>query len=160
MRDLIRTLGALGAGALAMYYLDPQLGAHRRALLRELLAGGNQPAGPAALGRLGRRTYHRIPQSDPQRDAELRDEIRRRLDRLVSFPRALHVQVDNGVVRLSGNVLRQERDGLLQQVQDIPGVQKLVNAMTAHDQPNGVPQLQGAGGDDDPQQPPGTRLAA
>lgn len=159
MRDLIRTLGALGAGALAMYYLDPQLGAHRRALLRDLLAGGKQPVGPAA-GRLGRRTYHHVPQSDPQRDAELRDQIRNRLDRLVSFPRALHVQVDNGVVRLSGNVLRQERDGLLLQVQAMPGVEKLVNATTAHDQPNGVPQLQAAGGEDDARQPPGTRLAA
>ena len=40
MKNLIAKLGAVAAGALAMYYLDPQLGAQRRALLGELLASG------------------------------------------------------------------------------------------------------------------------
>ena len=147
MRNLTAKLLALGAGALAMYYLDPQQGAGRRAALRDLLfAGpGARPRGADPMvGRLGRRTYHRIPQSDPQRDAELRDQVRQRLDRLVSFPRALHVEVAHGVVRLSGNVLVQERDALLEQVQAMPGVQKLVNAMTAQDRPSGVPDVRAA----------------
>jgi len=42
------------------------------------------------------------------------------------------------VVRLSGDVLARERDGLLMQVQQMPGVLKLVNAMTAHDTPEGI----------------------
>jgi len=41
-------------------------------------------------------------------------------------------------VRLSGRVLAKERDGLLAQVQQIPGVQKLVNAMSAHDLPREI----------------------
>jgi uncharacterized ParB-like nuclease family protein len=52
------------------------------------------------------------------------------------------VSVDNGVVRLSGDVLAKERDGLLLQVREMEGVQKLVNAMTAHESPEGIALLE------------------
>jgi len=117
-----------------MYYLDPELGERRRALLAELVRSG-LPGGERRSTRVrpARRTYHRITHADPQADAELREDIQQRLGRMVSFPRAIHVQVDKGVVRLSGRVLAKERDGLLAQVQQTPGVQKLVNALTVHD---------------------------
>ena len=122
-----------------MYYLDPELGERRRALLAELvrsgLPGGDRHSG---RGRSVRRVYHRVTHADPQADAELREEIQQRLGRMVSFPRAIHVQVENGVVRLSGRVLAKERDGLLAQVQQTPGVQKLVNALTVHDLPQEI----------------------
>lgn len=131
MNKPLATLGAAAAGALAMYYLDPDLGARRRALLAELARSG-LPGERRAGGRATpRRVYHRVTQADPRTDAELRDQIQSRLGRLVSHPRAIGVDVDNGVVRLSGRVLAQERDGLLAQVQQMAGVQKLVNAMTS-----------------------------
>ena len=139
MRNLVGKIGALAAGALAMYYLDPQQGAQRRAALRELLASGVRGPTPGRVSR--RRTvraYHVTPRADPQSDAELRDRIRARLDRLVSHPGALDVSVDNGVVRLSGDVLVREREGLLLQVQQMAGVQKLVNATTAHESAAGI----------------------
>jgi hypothetical protein len=138
MRNAIGKLGALAAGALAMYYLDPELGAARRAAFIDLLRSGLRPqqSSPVLVrSRVARRAYHAPAKADPQADAELRDLIRGRLDRLVSHPRALQVAVQNGVVRLSGNVLAKERDGLLLQVQELPGVQKLVNATTVHDSP-------------------------
>lgn len=143
MKHTIEKLGALAVGALAMYYLDPQQGAQRRALLGDLLMGGlrSRDAGGQPR-RLSRRAYHRIPKADPQRDAELRDEIREALGRWVAHPRAIDVQVENGVVRLSGDVLSKEREGLLLQVLKMPGVQKLVNAMTAHDSPQGIATLE------------------
>lgn len=147
MRNVIGKLGALGAGALAMYYLDPQLGPQRRAALADLVRSGlrrrPQATGPMPT-RAVRRAYHLPPRIDPQTDAELRDRIRDRLGRLVSHPRAIEVGVEHGVVRLSGHVLAKERDGLLLQVQDMAGVQKLVNAMTAHESPQGItgPQTQ------------------
>lgn len=136
MNRPLGTLGAMAAGALAMYYLDPELGARRRALLAELVRSG-MPAERRAQrrDRLASRAYHRVTQADARSDAELRDQIQGRLGRLVSHPGAIDVSVDNGVVRLGGRVLAKERDGLLLQVQDMPGVQKLVNAMTAHDDP-------------------------
>lgn len=146
MRNIVGKIGALAAGALAMYYLDPQQGAQRRAALADLVRSGlpGQGETPAVQrARVKRRAFHARVQADPQADAELRDRIRERLDRLVSHPRAIEVSVDNGLVRLSGDVLTKERDGLLLQVQDMPGVQKLVNAMTAHDDPAGIAALQG-----------------
>ncbi|TWO73302.1 BON domain-containing protein [Caenimonas sedimenti] len=147
MRDTLSKLMALGAGALAMYYFDPRSGAERRALLAGLVKGGLQQgrsdARQAAIRRRGRgRAFHHIPSTDPQRDARLRDLIRERLGRMVSHPRAIDVQVEEGVVRLSGDVLSKERDGLLLQVNDIPGVEKLVNAMTAHEHPDSLATLE------------------
>ena len=135
MNKPMATLGAAAAGALAMYYLDPELGARRRALLADIVRGVPGERRPAGRGRYQRRAYLRATHSDPPNDAELRDRIREALDRMVSHPGALNVSVDNGVVRLSGRVLAKEREGLLEQVQRMPGVQKLVNAMSAHDDP-------------------------
>lgn len=136
MKNPLGTVGAVAAGALAMYYLDPELGARRRALLADLVRSGLPGE------RRGRLARHRYPthaqQADAQSDAELRDHIRDRLGRMVSHPRAIHIHVENGVVRLSGRVLAKERDGLLEQVQQMPGVHRLVNAMTAHDQPQEI----------------------
>jgi hypothetical protein len=137
MNKPMANLGAAAAGALAMYYLDPELGARRRALLADLVRGGlpGERSG-YGRGRMARRAAAaRMAQMDPRSDAELRDHIQSALDRMVSHPRALHVSVENGVVRLGGRVLASERDGVLTQVQRMPGVHKLVNAMTAHDNP-------------------------
>jgi hypothetical protein len=132
-------LGAAAAGALAMYYLDPDLGAQRRRLLADLVRNGLPgDSRDSRRARLARRSYLRQTSADPRSDAELRDRIQSRLGRMVTHPRAIQVSVENGVVRLSGRVLSKERDGLLAQVQDMPGVQKLVNAMTAHDVPQEI----------------------
>jgi len=139
MNKPLAALGAAAAGALAMYYLDPELGARRRALLADLVRSGlpGERRGPARGG-LSRRAYLRATHADPQTDAELRDRIQSALDRLVSHPRALDVSVDKGVVRLGGRVLASERDGLIAQVQGMPGVQKLINAMSAHQNPQDI----------------------
>ena len=139
--SLLGKLGALAAGALAMCYLDPQLGAQRRAMLADLVGNGlrgETAGGPALHARLARRSHHRAARIDPQADAELRARIQARLGRLVSHPRALDVRVEQGVVRLSGDVLARERDGLLLQLREMSGVLKLVNATTAHDSPDSI----------------------
>ena len=129
----IGTLGAIAAGALAMYYLDPELGAQRRRLLAELVRSGLPQERRHARQRP--RAYHQVTRADPQSDADLRDQIQTRLGRLVSYPGAIDVSVSDGMVRLGGRILAKEREGLLQQVQQMPGVQKLVNAMTSLDDP-------------------------
>lgn len=134
MKHPVGTLGALFAGALAMYYLDPDLGERRRALLAELVKSG-LPGERRGRGRPIRRSDRRVTQADPRSDAELRAQVQELLGRTASFPGAIHVHVEDGVVRLSGRVLAQERDALLHQVLQTPGLQKLVNAMTSHDSP-------------------------
>ena len=137
MTKPMTTLGAAAAGALAMYYLDPELGERRRALLADLVRNGLPPERRAG-SRIGRRPPHRIAQSDPRSDADLRGRVQSRLGCVVSHPGAIRIDVDQGVVRLSGRVLAKERDGLLAQVQQVPGVRRLVNAMTSHDLPGEI----------------------
>jgi hypothetical protein len=47
---IVRVLGALGIGALAMYFFDPASGRRRRALLREQLAHAQREIGDYAEG--------------------------------------------------------------------------------------------------------------
>lgn len=136
MRHLLGLVAAAAGAAATMYYFDPDMGPQRRARLREKLVGGPQYAG-TVLAQRGSRTGGRVTLPDGQ----LRDQVQTRLGALVSYPGAIHVQVDGGVVRLSGSVLRLEMDGLLTQVRDMPGVKRVVNAMAAQDSPE---QLTGA----------------
>ena len=136
MNKPMTALGAAAAGALAMYYLDPDLGARRRALLADLVRDGFPAEGRrAGRGRITRRSPLQGPAPDPRSDAELRDRIQLALDRMVSHPRALHVDVHEGVVRLGGRLLASESEGVIAQVERMPGVHKLVNATTAHTHP-------------------------
>jgi hypothetical protein len=122
-----------------MHETTPNAHARRRAVLADLVNSGLPgAAAPALRARLGRRGSLRNIETDPRSDAELRDRIQHRLGRMVSHPRALRVDVDQGVVRLSGRVLVAERQGLLAQLQQMAGVQKLVDAMTAYDLPQEI----------------------
>ncbi|MDT3678608.1 MAG: BON domain-containing protein [Burkholderiaceae bacterium] len=154
MLDLARTAAALTLGAAAMYYLDPDKGRRRRALARDqaLSAGRrvsdvtrtagrrawNRSRGLAAQGRA------RIAAETPS-DAQLHDRIRSRIGRVVTHPRAIHVQVTDAGARLDGDVLSDELDGLLCAVGATPGVREVDNRLRVHDAPGGVSALQGAG---------------
>ena len=120
---------------------DLDLLEQRRAYLARLVRTG-LPAGERrghGRGRHGRRAQDTpVAAADPRSDAELRSRIELRLGRMVSHPRAIQVQVEGGSVRLTGRVLAKERDGLLEQVRQIPGVQDVVNAMSAHDYPQEI----------------------
>jgi hypothetical protein len=119
MKNWPGTAVAFAAGAAVMYLLDPELGAQRRAAMTRWL----RPASPGAGDH---------PPASAAADAQLRDRVRMQLGRLVSYPQAIHVQVNASVVRLSGDVLAAEQDGLLTRVLEIPGVQKVVNALAPH----------------------------
>lgn len=154
MRDLLGLMAAAAGAAAVMYYFDPDSGRRRRAMLQGRLTGASHDAGRALRGQARYASDHargvlatgnldRLSQREPQSDAQLRDRVRSRLGRLVSHPGAIVVEVDGGVVRLAGNVLAKELDGLLTQVRDMAGVARVINAMTAHDSPEGLSGLQG-----------------
>jgi osmotically-inducible protein OsmY len=65
----------------------------------------------------------------PVSDDIVRDRIRERVDRIVSRPGSVQVTVENGVVRLAGEVAAEERDELLTQLVYVPGVVRLRNAL-------------------------------
>jgi hypothetical protein len=66
----------------------------------------------------------------PGVQAHLRERIRARVADLVSRPEAIEVDVDAGVVRVSGYVLASELDGLLSRLTQVAGVHKVHNALT------------------------------
>ena len=149
------TMFAAGAatGALLMYFLDAANGGRRRALVRDkLVATGqdvarradrnarrviDQAHGIAATGNLDR-----MSRSEPASDHQLHERIRSRLGRLVSHPGAVHVQVNDGQVRLEGH-MAMELDLLLAERGAMPGVHALQNTLLAHESAEHVPQLQG-----------------
>lgn len=73
----------------------------------------------------------RLP--EPLSDAQLRDRIQERLAGLVTYPDAVGVTVQAGLVRVSGKVLARERDLLLMRLKDFPGVHRIHNALTTFD---------------------------
>ena len=75
----------------------------------------------------------------PQSDAELREHVRERLGELVSHPAFIEVAVDNKVVRLTGEVLAHELDGLLSHLTHLRGVRKVHNALTVLSDPQAFP---------------------
>ncbi|MDB5871321.1 MAG: hypothetical protein JWQ07_763 [Ramlibacter sp.] len=103
--ETLNIAGAFAAGALLVYVLDMQ---RRRASRRRITGASGSDA-----------------------DARLRERVRSKVNELVSHPRAIEVEVTNGVVRVSGQVLAPELDGLLLRLLDVPGVLKVHNALAA-----------------------------
>src|SRR3954468_8242047 len=115
------SLTSLALGATLMYYLDPQAGRRRRALLRDQLAHAER------LLREGRRVTARDVvnraqgvwaeatrwlRAEPGSDAELVERVRAKLGRVVSHPHGLRVSASEGRVELTGPILAREVDTL------------------------------------------------
>jgi hypothetical protein len=155
MKQILNITAAFAAGAIAMYFLDSTMGRRRRALARDKLVGVSHGAAEFAQAK-GKRLADRArgvmatgsldgtTSSEPQSDAQLRERVRARLGHLVSHPRAIEVSVEDGVVRLSGQVLTKELDGLLSQLTGMAGLRKIHNALSTLNDPSGFGEVQGA----------------
>ena len=121
MKRALNVGAAFAAGALAMYLLERYLARAQRVL----------PAGRLA----------RASSAQPLDDAQLRENVRARLGGWVSHPRAIEVDVNNGVVRVSGQVLATELEGLLLQLTAQPGVHKVHNALSVLRDPSGFGEV-------------------
>jgi osmotically-inducible protein OsmY len=66
-------------------------------------------------------------------DEQLRERIKARLPELVSQPEAVDIDVQSGVVRVSGQVPMEERSSLLMRLTDMPGVRMVRNAVSSSD---------------------------
>jgi hypothetical protein len=118
MKPVLNVAAAFVAGAAAVF------------LLEQLLFGRDDVRAGPHLGN----------QADD--DAQLRATVRTRLDDLVSHPRAIEVEANEGVVRVSGQVLAPELDGLLTQLLRIPGVRKVHNALSILRDPSGFGEVE------------------
>jgi hypothetical protein len=64
-------------------------------------------------------------------ETRLRVRVRVRIADLVSYPHEIQVQVEGGLVRVSGRVLAGELDRLLSQLTKVPRVFRVYNALDA-----------------------------
>jgi hypothetical protein len=67
----------------------------------------------------------------PVSDDIVLGRVRARIFEVVSDPEAVRVTVENGIVRLAGELPVEERDELLTQLVYMPGVMRIRNALSA-----------------------------
>ncbi len=154
MASFIRVVAAAAAGALTMYFLDPAHGRRRRAVFCdklearardacELFEGKRRHALNKARGALHQAREQLGLQPQPP-DHILREQVRARMGHIISYPKAIDVEVHEGRVTLSGPVLAKDQDRLISGILELHGVHAVVNKLTPHEKPGGVPELQGA----------------
>jgi uncharacterized membrane protein len=145
-------LGGIGLGAGLMYIFDPDKGRRRRATARDA-AHHIVNAIDDAVGKTSRDLSNRAQGLVAELDSIFRCEeadedvvaerVRSKLGRAVSHPHAIHVDVNQGRVTLSGQILASEVDQLLNRVWSVRGVTGVENRLEAHGQPGDVSLLQG-----------------
>ncbi len=138
---MIDTLKGIGIGAGLMYYLDPDMGNRRRALLRDSLVRSFHELSDS-VDRSLRDSAHRLQGvvaetrgkmfpgdiSEPQ----LVERIRARLGHCVAQPSAIDVQADGNRVVLSGRVAADEVEPLKNEVRSVPGVGEVEDHLEVH----------------------------
>jgi osmotically-inducible protein OsmY len=147
-------LTGLGIGAGLMFFLDPERGRRRRALVRDQFVHSARVGGDAA-GATRRDLMHRatgvaarlrdVTGRAPVNDTVLVERVRAQLGRAVTHPRAIDVEAHAGVVTLRGPVLRDEVPRLLRSVGRVRGVREVVNVLDEHERARNVPALQNGG---------------
>ncbi len=148
----IGILGSAGLGAGLMFFLDPNMGGRRRAILRDKAISLAQDAA-WAMDKTARDTRNRLYgtvasarsrfSGEPIADEVLIERVRSRIGRAVSHPSAIEVSAENGKVTLRGPVLSEEMNSLVRTASHVKGVREINNQLHAHDQAGDVPALQG-----------------
>ena len=149
LKTLITSLG-LGAGL--MYFLDPQYGNRRRALVRDranswvnsmdnFLDGATEDMRNRTRGVLAEMSAKLSDQGAP--DWILEERVRSNLGRLAGNSRAVDVQADGGRIILTGPALREEADLIVKTATRTRGVHGVDNRLQLFDDPMDIPSLQG-----------------
>ena len=149
MGTLFRIAAAFAAGAAAMYYLDPDTGRRRRALVRdrgvaarhdlEDYASATSRRAADQLQGAAARTRSRVSR-EPIDDEQLHERIRSKLGRVVERPGDIEVQVRDGYVVLSGIAEEEEISQVLSTVAAIEGVEGVDNLLSVGGEGNASQQ--------------------
>jgi hypothetical protein len=147
------TGASLGAGI--MYFLDPNVGNRRRALVRDQFNHFINQAGDAidvTVRDFQNRTTGMMAEmracasdysGEQPSDEVLAARVRSKLGRQVSHPSAIEVSARNGVVTLSGPVLSREVPNLIRAIESVRGVQGVENELEEHQTAGNISALQG-----------------
>jgi hypothetical protein len=154
MYRLISVLKGAAIGAGAMYFLDPDLGNRRRALVRDQLYHLCNKAGDVADAKfrdMQNRLYGTFAElrsslhHDRPSDKVLCDRVRSIIGRYISHPGAIEVDACDGIVILGGPIPANELDDLLCAVQSVRGVAGVEDHLDIHQSGEFIPDLQGSG---------------
>lgn len=140
------------AGALAVYFMDPQEGRRRRAIVRDKVYGKLGSFDEAskvvavdlrnrAQGLFAGLRQHLASEDVP--DEVLIERVRARLGRAVSHPSAVEVKASAGAITLQGLVLTHEIKRTLRTVRAVPGVRSIENRLEPHETRGDISSLQG-----------------
>lgn len=144
-------LVSLGMGAGLMYFLDPQHGNRRRALVQdrvnrwinsldESIEMGVEDMRNRARGVLSEMTAKLSDQGAP--DWILEERVRSSLGRMARHARAIDIRADGGRIHLSGPILREEREAILNAASRTRGVYGVEDELQVFDTPHDIPALQ------------------
>jgi hypothetical protein len=147
-------LGGAGFGAGLMYFLDPDRGRRRRALMRdkgvrwsrktrEFAGSASRDVRNRAQG-MGVAVKSWVQPDPPVPDHVLAERIRSKIGMFSRHPSAIDVHVTDGVVTISGPVLEDEVDSICHAITRIPGVKEFFNRLDRHQSAEDVPALQGS----------------
>jgi uncharacterized membrane protein len=149
LKTLLTTIG-LGAGL--MYFLDPQQGPRRRALVRdranrfvndidESIDRALEDTRNRTRGVLTEMSARLSDQGAP--DWILEERVRSNLGRVGRHGRAVSVNADGGIVYLTGHVLREDEETIVKTALRTRGVHGVENRLQIVDNPQEIQALQG-----------------
>jgi hypothetical protein len=111
-----------------MYYLDPERGARRRTEARNQLVHASHVVRDNSRAQL-QALWQAQDEID---DRTLAERARDILGRVATHAQALALEVSKGVITVSGPILRNEIRRTIKALQQIPGAQRVINALEPH----------------------------
>jgi len=150
------SLGSLalgfGAGVLAAMLFDPRRGAARRAQVRDkAYAAARHIAeeivrGARDLSQRGRgRIYELTHAEETVPDSLVVERVRAQIGKAVSHSRPVQVEAQDGCVILSGPILKDEVEPLIEIVCKVRGVKSIESRLDVHEDAGTLPSLQAGG---------------
>ena len=145
-------VGGVGLGAGLMYLTDPRSGRRRRAGVHDKALHAvheTEEVARVVVRDLVHRTrgfffetLHRMRREEVD-DRTIEARIRSALGRVCSHTHAIHLQVEQGRVRLDGVVLAAEHPRILSRIAHVRGVLDLTDNLQVFKEPDSHPDLQG-----------------
>lgn len=144
-------LVSLGLGAGLMYFLDPQHGNRRRALVQDRfnrwvnslddsIEMAKEDMRNRTRGVLSELTAKLSDQGAP--DWILEERVRSSLGRIARHTRAVDIRAEGGRIHLSGPILREEKATILNAASRTRGVYGVEDNLQIFDNPQDIPALQ------------------
>jgi uncharacterized membrane protein len=147
-------IGGMAAAAGLMYFLDPNRGRRRRALVRDKAVSLSGESGDV-LRKAGRDVSNRVAGTVANARSLVRSSkgtvddqvvearVRSKMGRVVSHPSSIHVSADQGRLTLRGSILAHEVNDLLAAIRSVQGVREIDDRLDVYKQAGDIPGLQG-----------------